>query len=412
MVKRSAHVAEARPSARCLPNDQALDGAFTVVTPAEEKYLIHVYEEWLRAQAMKARYPELLFGPLRKRATPVIYRSREASRLIVRVVQHDTLLPEQHRQLAEFRFHQYVLWHWYDIREIIVQQVRTDPSFDSLPPTTLHACVGTSDGQILAYFAIRPAIDRDADYRGFSRILPTFISHSYRLGQLDRPLFPAEWESFGPAVFASLPALQQTPIDNVREMNCLMRNQVVSEVLTSIAVVEATYTIGQLLIMPDLNLHALVGCINEDARRLLAKLGVPILYAKEAPVIHNHLPSYWSAAMNDSGKFWPFVVSMPDFLANPQYLPRLDEALQSDPHELFGALDQLLRSGNQIVAKAARPTSSAPPYEWFDAPFQPPHRVSVVDHPLDPTVDKVPVRLPRSPRQSVEVSESTSRPMA
>jgi hypothetical protein len=347
------------------------DSRDTVVTAYEEQYLTRAYENALRQQAAVARYPDLLVGSLARNGSPIYSCRRPASGLVSRVVRHDALLPEQQRQLAEFRFHQYVLWHWYDTKAIIANQLQSDPGFRALPSATLHAFVGNEDGQILAYFTIQPAQDRSEPKSGgvFHRLVQAYVTpHKHYLGEVERPLFPAEWESFGPMVFASLPALQQASLADIRELNCLLRNQALSFATTVVAVVETAYTISRLLVMPELHLSALLGCINQDARKVLAKLGMPMLYAPHAPVVQNNLPNYWSADMNDSGKFWPFAVGTKDLLDNPEHFARLNDILELSPSEIGHALVQYRRAGNRIHPISIQPDVSLVPYTWTENP--------------------------------------------
>ena len=406
MRKRLAHDDGTQSIAPKPVDTQESECAVTLVSEPEERYLISTYEARLRERAANARYPELLFGPLANDAKPVYSCCRKNSGLVVRVVQHGSLLPLQKQQLTEFRFQQYVLWHWFDTKAVILQQIPTDPAFDSLPPTTLHACIGTKDGQILACFVMQSAGVYTHEQRVLRRLIRTIIPHTYRLGELNRPLFPAEWESFGPAVFASLPALHKTPLQRVIELNCLMRNQAIPDTLTAVAAIEAVYTIIQILIMPECDLHALVGCINQEARGLLAKLGIPILYASVAPVTHDNLPPYWSRSMNDSGRFWPFVVSPTDFLTNLAYVHHLNAVLESTPQEILQSAGKFRQAGHSISPTTVRPTWSPYPYVWSDDPFQRPSspaasaadRTSALPEGLGDLVHRS-----RSPRQPIDV---------
>ena len=388
MVKRPAQDQQTRSLTQIPPNNMAPGSTSALASDREEKYLLSTYKARLRELAASRRYPDLLFGPLNNHAQPVYSNCRKASGLLSRVMQHGDLSSVQKQQLAEFRFHQYVLWDWFDTKTIIQQHIQIDPAFQSLPATTLHACIGTPDGQILACFVMQPAEECAQDSRLLRWIARAVVPHTNYLGELDRPLFPAERESFGPRVFTSLPALQKTPLQHVVELNCLMRNQAIPDSLTSVAAIEAVCIMMHILLMPERDIHAIVGCINQEARGLLAKLGIPILYASAAPVIHDNLPPYWSRNMNDSGKFWPFAVAQADFRANPNYVSHFNEVLELPPEELLQAVAQFRRSGQVIVPAAVRPTWSTPPYCWSDDPFHPlpasvPDTVTAVTPPLD-----------------------------
>ncbi len=286
-------------------------------------------------------------------ATPVYSLQRPTSGLTVRVLQQDTLSEGQRQQLAEFRFQQYLLWHWYDLDTILKHQIRTDPAFETLPAETLHALVGTADGRILAYFSMLPALedqwseDRSGLLSKIQRLWSRPQSSALRLQDKERPLFPAEYESFGPDVFSSLPKLAAIPLQEIRELHCLLGNQTAPSAATAVAVVEAVYTIYRLLVAPSLHLKALIGCIDFEARQVLRELGMPILYAPFAPILHNHLPFYWERSMNDEGKFLPFVVSSDDLHTHPEHFQALNDLLTMPDSQRRRALVEWRRASQQ-----------------------------------------------------------------
>jgi hypothetical protein len=101
-------------------------------------------------------------------------------------------------------------------------------------------------------------------------------------------------------------------------------------------------------------------------------MGIPMLYASHAPVVHNNLPYYWSADMNDSGKFWPFAVSTEDVEANPEHFARLHDILELTLEEIGDALLQFSLSGNRTHSTSIQLGVPRVSYGWTEDPVSSP----------------------------------------
>jgi hypothetical protein len=335
------------------------------VAIADEEMLAAIQE-----RQRDARYPMLLaIAP--HRYGVVYHRVREGTGLVSVAIRHDALTPDQHAALGEFRLHQYLLWRWYDSAVISKLGARADPAFDTLPAATIHMLVGTSEGRILAYFAMQPAVDHCRPAGALNTVGRATSKQHCHLSDCPRPLFPAEFESFGPDVFASLPALSPVPVDCIRELTCLLRNFAVPSPLTVVAVVEAVFTAWNVVTHPAQGIEAVLGCMDVEARRVLADLQVPLLYAANAPVIHNQLAFYWLPEMNEPGKFWPFVLATQDLRARSALHARINEVLSSTSHKMRREL--LLLRKQTIVSRppVLLPEPGSCPVLWTADPLHP-----------------------------------------
>ncbi len=269
----------------------------------------HQYEAEMAAYQRRATYLDLFSEK------DAIYRQvRQGSRLVIAAREHRTLTPSQLQALGEFRLHQYVLWRWFDSAKVRANPPPTDPTLSYVPPRAVHVLVGTAEGQVLAYFVMQEAIlpntfVQDAGHPHHSQTGP---GERY-LTDMNRPIFVAEEGLFG-FVFNSLPALCQIPLRNIAELTCLLRNRAFTSPLSVIAVIEAIYTMTLLSMRSEL--QAILGSIDAEARRVTATLGMPVLYAPDAPVI-TAFPTdqenfYWAEQEYEPGRFWPFVISVAD----------------------------------------------------------------------------------------------------
>lgn len=348
------------------------------VWPADGS-VVQRFEQQVWAREVEARYPLLLTGLLswqgmaRTRDAVLFHDVQSGSGLTSVAVLHGSLSPEQRRALGEFRLHQYLLWHWYDTETVLANGIRTDPALDRLPPDTVHLLVGTSSGRLLSYFTMQPAASGEE-----------WVPHRHRMtGQLAiagkvnipcigdsrRPWFPCEFESFGPTVFSSLPALGTIPVARVRELPCLLRNRVVQSPLSALAVLQAIYVMSRVQVNSWLAIRATIGIMDIEARQVTAYLGIPTLYAPYAKVVRNELAHYWAAGMNEEGKFWPFVIATDDLLAHPDHFKRIEHMLALPVDQARRAMVQLRRYARLIEPRAFVPTANTSPLLWTSDPY-------------------------------------------
>jgi hypothetical protein len=331
--------------------------------------------EAIRAWQDEVYYPVLLREVALEQHGILSERTRHATGLRTVAVRHGALTPVQLSALGEFRLHQYVLCGFYDIGIISAHQMREDPALAKLPSDTIHLFVGTNEGRILAYFYMQPApgsppLWKGAVYAGATHLSPAF-------GDKNRPLFPCEFESFGPGVFDSLPGLRGVSTSYTAELSCLLRNQVVQSPLGTSAVVEAICAMARIQMKPELRLVATVGCMGVEARRVTYQIGMPALYAADAPVLHNRLDFYWSRSANAPGRFWPFVFATADLSARVEYFDALDMILSLPPREQRAALVALVRRGERIPVRAMLPNAEESSMLWTPDPIYAPASAAV-----------------------------------
>jgi hypothetical protein len=310
-----------------------------------------------------ARYPELFAATNCEPAVPsrcevvagettaspsghLFHRERTVeggSGLVVKALRHADLSPPQRQALGTFRLEQCVLCGWYDAAAVLEGDIHRDPACELLADDAIHLVVGTREGLILSYFCLEPVSTQAivhrwahtvwSNQRGASNAAEGAASIpevSYSMADGERPLFATERDLFGPAVFATVPQLASAPVSRVREVNYLMRNQVVQPTsrLVSLAVVEAISGVGQLLFTFAPPLVALVGNMDIEARRLLHDLDVPVLYAPHMPVTGGEQRVPWSAEVDTPGRFWPFIIAADDLQVDyREYVMWLDAIL-------------------------------------------------------------------------------------
>lgn len=356
----------------------------------------------LRTWQTQARYPQLLIeAPAR--ADGVVYRRvRDGTGLVITALRHDALAPAQAEALAEFRLQQYVLCGWYDLDALERRGTIADPAFEHLPWNTIHVLAGTASGHLLAYFCMQPAnLDVSAlDATGLAD-LGALDSGSHRtplMGDASRPLFPTEIHSFSPRVFTSLPALRAVPVQRVRELTRLLRNQTSPSLLSAIAVVEAVCAMTAVAMNPESEIAVMLGCVDREARQVTAHLGIPILFAPLAPTIP--LPPaehefYWAASANEQGRFWPFVIATDDLTSLTQWFGEIDSMLAGSSRDVRRGIVELRRCahGPQRLS-LARDLESSPVF-WTADIFYESHAVAASEtsvHQRD--VAPVPVGVP------------------
>jgi GNAT superfamily N-acetyltransferase len=320
------------------------------------------YHEQVRAAQREALYPELLTGTDSASTSALLYRERRQSGLITVLLYHGALSPAQRLALAEFRLHQFVLCGWYDAERVATDQLTGDPAFHVLPPATIHAVVGLSDGCCLAYTCLQPAgesvssvtLDQLVDAPAAQDSVGPQQAHHY-FADADRALFPTERELFGPHVYDTLPALRTIPIEHVREWACWFRNQAVRSPLEIPALVAAFTRPMQYVAEPQHEIDIVVGHYNQTARKVYAALGLPVLYAPLAPVQPPTEDGYWTQGVNQQGAFWPGAFARADLMEHLVVIRQLDAALDLAPKDLRRTLAAALRN-------AEHRTGAPPPH--------------------------------------------------
>jgi hypothetical protein len=335
---------------------------------------IQTYVQAARAHAPHLRYPELL---LRERlaGAAVQWRQRAGTGLLSAAVRHAALSGAQRAALGEFRLHQSVLSQLYDAAFVVRHGLTTDPACDTLPGDTIHVLVGMPDGRLLAYFCMQPAVEMDLDKElvssGSAVVAdePASASHPVRIGARRRPLFPTEYELFGPELLSSLPALRKLPVAEVRELSCLLCNQALRSPLTLAAIVEAFQMMARVVMDAANGIHALISDADLEGRRIGARLGLPVLYAPFAPVAFERRDDYWSAAVNAQGTFWPYVTAIADLYRHAAQFQRMDEALELPEPAVRRVLVELLKHPVVTAPRAFVPEPGATSLLWTDDPF-------------------------------------------
>lgn len=341
--------------------------------------VVQRFEQQVWAREAEARYPQLLTGLLswrgmaHTRDAVLFHDVRTGSGLTSVAVLHGALSPEQRHALGEFRLHQYLLWHWYDTETILANGIRTDPALDRLPPDTVHLLVGTPNGRLLAYFTMQPTASGEEwvpnRHRMSGQLAIAGKVNIPCMGDSRRPWFACEFESFGPTVFSSLPALSTIPVARVRELPCLLRNRVVQSPLGALAVLEAIYVMSRVQVNSWLAIRATIGIMDIEARQVTAYLGIPTLYAPSAKVVRNELAYFWAEGMNEEGKFWPFAIATDDLLTHPDHFKRIESMLDLPVDQARRAMVQLRRHSRLIEPSAFVPAPNTSPLTWTSDPL-------------------------------------------
>jgi hypothetical protein len=209
-----------------------------------------------------------------------------------------------------------------------------DPAIRELPPRTLHAIVGDTDGRLLAYTCLQPAGDA---YTALAA-----DDERIYLSSPNRPQFPTERELFGSGVFSSLAALREIPLSRIWEWACTVRNQAIKTSLTPAAMYEAFCAPIMYALDRPRQIDVILGNTNLPARKVYRQLGIPGLYAPDYPVQPPHEDGYWVSSVNVQGEFWPSVMAVDDVRVHPDTLRRIDVALSAPAAELAPALREAL----------------------------------------------------------------------
>lgn len=346
------HKASASPGILRMPAPKKADDDFRV---------------YLRSRQLSARYPALT--AIATKGKDVLYLRNRPSGLWSYAIRHDMLSASAFNEFGEFRIDQYALAGLYDTSKIAQRGYRTDPTLADLAENAIHVLCGTAAGQILACCSIVPP-------RGPLYSEPTGLLVKRRrplaLADQERAVFPTETELFGRGVFESLPAIQTIPVERMREIGHLMRNQAIKTPLTGMSVFEVVYALTQILPNPKLGIDISLGNMGPEARNLMELANIPVVYAPWAQVVvaeANPDEDFWIPPTNAESYFWPFVIASADLLAISPYLQQLDSALASAA--------QSTRSALIAVSNLAR-TSGLPeppfvahaqiPKRWFVAP--------------------------------------------
>lgn len=334
------------------------------------------FRTYLRSRQMQARYSAL--AAIATRGKNLIFHRQRASGLWVYALRHDALGDDALREFGEFRLDQYSLAGLYDTTKIAEHGFRTDPTLTSAPDNAIHVLCGTTAGQVLACCSVIPA-------KGplYSQPEGWLLKRrrALTLGDDPRALFPSETELFGRGVFESLPAIQQVPIERIREIGHLMRNQAIKSPLTGISVFEIVYALTQILPNPQLGIDVSLGNMGPEARNLMELANIPVVYAPWAQVVvaeTNPDEDFWIPPTNAESYFWPFAIASADLVAISPYTQQLDQAL--------GSAAETTRNALITVANLAK-TAGLPqppfvaqaqiPERWFVAPpYGPPIRAT------------------------------------
>ena len=325
------------------------------------------FRKYLRSRQMQARYRALT--AIATKGKNLIYLRHRPSGLWIYAIRHDQLDADALHEFGEFRLDQYSLAGFYETAKIAEHGYRTDPTLTSAPDATIHLLCGTKTGQVLACCSIIPAkgtFYSEPEGRLLKRRRPLVLSDE------TRALFPSETELFGRGVFESLPAIQQIPVERIREVGHLMRNQAIKSPLAGISVFEIVYAVTQVLPNPQMGIDMSLGNMGPEARNLVALADIPVLYAPWAQVVvaeTNPEEDFWAPPTNAEGFFWPFVLASADLAAISPYLRRLDQALASEGDTTRNALITLAREADTAgLPQAPFVTQAQIPGRWFVAP--------------------------------------------
>jgi len=319
------------------------------------------FRVYLRSRQLSARYPALT--AIATKGKDVLYLRNRPSGLWSYAIRHDMLSASAFNEFGEFRIDQYALAGLYDTSKIAQRGYRTDPTLADLAENAIHVLCGTAAGQILACCSIVPP-------RGPLYSEPTGLlvkrRHPLALADQERAVFPAETELFGRGVFESLPAIQTIPVERMREIAHLMRNQAIKTPLTGIAVFEICYALTEVLTNPRLGIDVTLGSSGPEARNLMELVNIPMLYAPWAQVVVSEAApedDFWIPPTNAEGYFWPFVMATADLRAIAPFRLQLNGALASPAESTRSAIIE--------VAKLARNANLSQPMFLHEAQIPP-----------------------------------------
>jgi molybdopterin/thiamine biosynthesis adenylyltransferase len=365
------------------PNRRATGGPAVQKMPTQKRN-DDDFRVYLRSRQQSARYPALM--ALATKARNLLYLRNRPTGLWAYAIRHDQLTAEALDEFGEFRIDQYALAGLYDTTKIAQRGYRTDPSLASVSANTIHVLCGSSAGQILSCCSIVPpkgSLFSEPMGRLVKRRRPLVLADE------ERAVFPSETELFGRGVFESLPAIQEIPIERIREPERMMRNQAINSPLTSLAVFEVCFALTEVLTNPKLGIDLALGNAGPEARNLMEIMKIPMLYAPWASVVVDEtLPGedFWIAPPNAEGYFWPFIISTVDLRALASFRQQLDQALGSPAQSARNALIQVASLAEppgqpQFVIQAQMPP------RWFLSPPYGP-AVPAAGQPTDQPTDQ------------------------
>lgn len=330
------------------------------------------FNVYLRSRQLHARYPRLT--ELASKEKNLLFLRNRPSGSWTYAIRHDMLPADAMHEFGEFRIDQYALAGLYDTSKIAQHGYRTDPALTGLAGNTIHVISGTSGGQVLACCSIVPPkgpLHSEPEGWLVKRRRPLM------LGDDERALFPAETELFGRGVFESLSAIQEIPIERMREIAHLMRNQAIRSPLTGLAVFELVYALTVVLTNPRMGIDIMLGSSGPEARNLMARANIPMLYAPWATVVVSEtLPEedFWIPPTHADQYFWPYVIATADLQALKPFHEQLDSALDSPAQQVRGALVRVANLARQPGGPQPQFALQAqmPPRWFISEPFGPP----------------------------------------
>lgn len=333
------------------------------------------FRTYLRSRQLHARYRAL--AAIAARGKNLVFLRTRPSGLWVYAIRHDMLDEDALNEFGEFRIDQYSLAGLYDTTKIAQHGYRTDPTLAKAPENTIHVLCGTKAGQMLACCSVIPAsgpLYSEPEGWLVRRRRPL------ALGDEERALFPSETELFGRGVFESLPAIQEVPVERIREIGHLMRNQAIKSPLAGISVFEIVYALTQLLPDPRVGIDVSLGNMGPEARNLMELANIPVLYAPWAQVVvaeTNPEEDFWIPPTNAESYFWPFVIASSDLATISPYLRQLDQALNSAGEATRSALVAVAHIAKNSLPHSLFVAQAQMPNRWFVAPpYGPPIQVA------------------------------------
>lgn len=325
------------------------------------------FRVYLRSRQQNARYPALT--AIATKGKNLVYVRNRPSGLWAYAIRHDMLADDARNEFGEFRIDQYALAGLYDTAKIAQRGYRTDPSLASVPNDAIHVLCGTNAGQVLACCSI---ISASGPFYSEPSGLLVKRRYPLMLADQDRAVFPSETELFGRGVFESLPAIQQTPIERIREIGHLMRNQAINSPLTGISVFEIVYGLTEVLTNPKLGIDITLGSSGPEARNLMELANIPILYAPWAQVVvAEPAPEddFWIPPTNAEGYFWPYVIATADLRMITPFRQQLDHALASPAQSTRSAVIKVAGAAKKAgLSQSLFVLEAEIPQRWFAGP--------------------------------------------
>ncbi len=321
----------------------------------------------MQERAAGARYPRL-FMPSGSTDSRPGYRRiiRNGTGIVVISALHGDLTPAELDAIAEYRLQQYVLSNMYDAATVERLGLLRDPGVETLADQDVHISVGDVEGRFLCYMCMQSPLVREEDV--------DVLDASLRLRDAPRPIFPCESE-YGVAIYGQHPQLGPIQIDDVRELTRLVRNQAIRTPVDVFSVVEAVLAVARAMCAPHHHIEAIVGCASAEVRRALFRLGIPMIYAPEAPILGDNLGAelegelLWTQQSHVPGRFWPFALASADVALDVTYFDRLDSALALPVPSIPTALAELQPTGVLRAPRLLVEPAQAGGVLWTDNPM-------------------------------------------